>query len=138
MGLFKSREEKEAERRQREQEAEELAQKIGSSPMTQQLQAFLLKRFGDLNGEEVTKLRRLAGGGGRAGYLLHVEREGIWFDLINRSGETFDAMGYENLPYSGVNILKTILLQTLNTIPHLLVSETGFFMYDQNRAKQSW
>lgn len=145
MGLFKSREEKEAERRQREQEAMELAQKVSSSPMTQQLQAFILDQFGDLNSEEVDKLRRLAAYGGRAGYLMEVQSKGIMFNLINRKGEsldkwaiTFDALGYQDLPSTGVNVLKKILLQTLSSIPHLMVLDTGFFMYEQNRTKQSW
>ena len=65
MGFFKSREEREAERRQRELENEQLVQKIAVSPMTQQLQAFILDQFGNLNSEEVDKLRQLAAGGGR-------------------------------------------------------------------------
>lgn len=70
MGFFKSREEREAERRQRELENEQLVQKIAVSPMTQQLQAFILDQFGNLNSEEVDKLRQLAAGGGRAGYII--------------------------------------------------------------------
>lgn len=145
MGFFKSKEEKEAERRQRELEAEQLAQKVSSSPMTQQLQAFILDQFGNLNSDEVDKLRRLAAGGGRAGYLMEVQSKGILFNLINRKGEsldkwaiTFDELGYQDLPAAGVNVLKKILLQTLSSIPHLMVLDTGFFMYEQNRTKQSW
>ena len=145
MGFFKLKEEREAERRQRELEAMQLAQKVSSSPMTQQLQAFILDQFGDLNSEEVDKLRLLAAGGGRAGYLMEVQSKGILFNLINRKGEsldkwaiTFDALGYQDLPSAGVNVLKKILLQTLSSIPHLMVLDTGFFMYEQNRTKQSW
>lgn len=145
MGFFKSREEREAERRQRELEAEQLAQKISTSPMTKQLQMFLLNQFGNLSSEEVDKLRRLAAGGGRAGYLMEVRSEGILFNLISRNGDsldkwaiTFDALGYQNLPSAGVNALKKILLQTLSSIPHLMVLDTGFFMYENNRSKQSW
>lgn len=145
MGFFKSKEEKEAERRQRELEAEQLVQRISASPMTQQLQQFLLEQFSDLNSEEVDKLRRLAAGGGRAGYLMEVQSKGILFNLVNRKGEsldkwaiTFDALGYQDLPSAGVNALKKILLQTLGSIPHLMVLDTGFFMYEQRRAKQSW
>lgn len=145
MGFFKSREEREAERRQRELENEQLVQKIAVSPMTQQLQAFILDQFGNLNSEEVDKLRQLAAGGGRAGYIMEVQSKGVLFNLINRKGESldkwaisFDALGYQDLPSAGVNALKKILLQTLSNIPHLMVLDTGFFMYDQNRAKQSW
>ncbi len=145
MGFFKSREEKEAEQRKRELEAEELVQRISSSPMTQQLQNFLLAQFGDMGSEEVDKLRRLAAGGGRAGYLMEVQSKGILFNLINRKGEsldkwaiTFDSLGYQDLPSAGVNALKKILLQTLSSIPHVMVLDTGFFMYEQNRTKQSW
>ena len=145
MGLFKSREEREAERRQRELENQQLVQKIAISPMTQQLQAVSLDQFGSLNSEEVNKLRRLAVCGGRAGYLMEVQSKGVLFNLINRRGEfleqgaiSFDALGYQDLPNAGVNALKGILLQTLRSIPHLMVSDTGFFMYNQNRAKQSW
>lgn len=146
MGLFfKSKEEKESERKQRQLEAEQLVQKIKSSPMTHQLQNFLLNRFGDLNSEEVYKLRQLAANGGRAGYLMEVQSKGILFNLVNRKGESldkwsisFDALGYQDLPSDGVNTLKEILLQTLSSIPHLMVLDTGFFMYEQNRTKQSW
>lgn len=145
MGLFKSKEEKEAERRQKQLEREQLKQKISSSPMTQKIQAFILDQFGDLNSNEVDKLRRLAAGGGRAGYLMEVERKGILFNLVNRKGEslekwaiTFDALGYQDLPWGGVDVLKEILVQTLSSIPHLMVLENGFFMYEQNREKQSW
>ena len=145
MGLFKSKEEKEAERRQKERENEQLVQKIADSPMTRQLQAFIIEQFGDLDTEEVGKLRQLAAGGGRAGYLMEVQNKGILFNLINRKGEsldkwaiTFDALGYQDLPSAGVHALQKILLQTLNSIPHLMVLDTGFFMYDQNRAKKSW
>lgn len=126
-------------------EAAQVAQKIGESPLTKRLQAFLLEQFGDLNGEEVNKLRQLAAGGGRAGYLMEVQGKGILFNLINRKGEsldkwsiTFDALGYEDLPYAATNELKKILLETLSGIPHLMVLNTGFFMYNSNRAKQSW
>lgn len=126
-------------------EAAQVAQRIGESPLTKQLQAFLLEQFSDLNGEEVKKLRQLAAGGGRAGYLMEVQGKGILFNLINRKGEsldkwsiTFDALGYEDLPYAATNELKKILLQTLSDIPHLMVLDTGFFMYNSNRAKQSW
>lgn len=145
MGFFKSREEKEAERRQRELENEQFAQKIAASPMTRQLQAFILEEFGDLNSEEIDKLRRLAADGGRAGYLMEVQSKGILFNLINRKGEsldkwaiTFDALGYQDLPWAGIKTLEKILLQTLSSIPHLMVLDTGFFMYEKNRAKQSW
>ena len=145
MGFFKSKVEKEAERKQRELESEQLAQRIASSPMTQHLQAFILQQFGDLNSEEIDTLRRLAAGGGRAGYLMKVQSGGVLFDLVNRKGESldkwaisFDALGYQDLPSAGVNALNKILLQTLSSIPHLLVLDTGFFMYQHNRAKQSW
>ena len=145
MGFFKSKEEREAERRQKELEAEQLVQRISVSPMTKQLQMFLLKQFGDVSGEEVNKLRQLAAGGGRAGYIMEVQNKGILFNLINRKGEsldkwaiTFDALGYQDVPSVGVNALKKILLQTLGSIPHLMVLDTGFFMYEQNRSKQSW
>ena len=145
MFLFKSKEEREAERRQRELENEQLAQKISSSPMTRQLQIFLLEQFSDLNSGEINKLRQLAAGGGRAGYLMEVQSKGVLFNLINRQGEsldkwaiTFDALGYQDLPSAGVIMLKKILLQTLASIPHLMVLDTGFFMYESNRTKQSW
>lgn len=145
MGFFKTREEREAERRQRELEAAQLAQQISSSQMTKQIQLFLLEQFGDLNSEEVAKLRQLAAGGGRAGYLMEVQNKGILFNLVNRKGESldkwaisFDALGYQNLPGAGVNVLKKLLLQTLGSIPHLMVLDTGFFMYNLNREKHSW
>ncbi len=146
MGLFfKSKEEKEAERMQRQLEAEQITEKIINSPMTLQLQSFLLKKFGNLNSDEVAKLRRLAANGGRAGYLMEVQSKGIIFNLVNRNGEslnkwaiTFDALGYEDLSDIGVNVLRRILLETLKSIPHLMVLDTGFFMYEQNRTKQSW
>lgn len=145
MAFFKSKEEREAERMQREREAAQLAERIASSPMTRQLQMFLLEQFGDLSSEEMDKLRRLAAGGGRAGYLMEVQSRGVLFNLINKKGEslekwaiTFDALGYQDLPSAGVSALKKILLQTLGNIPHLMVLDTGFFMYDQNRSKQSW
>ena len=143
--LFKSKEEVEAEKKEREKQEEQLMQKMGSSELTKSLQLFLLDKFGDLNGEEVIKLRQLAAGGGRAGYIMHVESNGIIFDLVNRKGESmdkwaisFDALGYENLPYGSADILKKILLKTLGDIPHLMVLDTGFFMYEQNRPKKSW
>lgn len=146
MGLFfKSKEEKEAERRQRQLEAEQITEKIINSPMTLQLQSFILEKFGNLNSDEVAKLRRLAANGGRAGYLMEVQSKGIIFNLVNRNGEslnkwaiTFDALGYEDLSDIGVNVLRRILLETLKSIPHLMVLDTGFFMYEQNRTKQSW
>lgn len=145
MGFFKSREEKEAEREQRRLEAEQMAQKVSNSPMTKSLQMFLRDQFGDLNSEETVKLRELSLGGGRAGYIMTVRYDGILFNLINRKGETldkwgisFDSLGYENLPSVGVDTLQKILLQTLSEIPHLMVLDTGFFMYNQSRSKQSW
>lgn len=145
MGFFKSREEKEAEREQRRIEAEKIAQTVNNSPITKYLQRFLMEQFGDLNSEETIKLRELSNGGGRAGYIMTVRYDGILFDLINRSGEsldkwaiTFDALGCSNLPSTGVDALQKILLQTLSEIPHLMVLDTGFFMYNKNCAKQSW
>ena len=126
-------------------ETEQVVQRISESPLTKKLQSFLLEQFGDLNGEEVNKLRQLAASGGRAGYLMEIQSKGILFNLINRKGEsldkwsiTFDALGYKDLPYAATNELKKILLQTLSDIPHLMVLDTGFFMYNQNRTKQSW
>lgn len=145
MGFFKSREEKEAERRQRELEAEQLALKISSSPMTQMLQEFLKKAFGDIGSEEVELLRRMAAGGGRAGCVMEVQCKGILFTFADRKGVSlhkemisFDAMGYQDLSSAGVDALKKILLQTLRSFPHLMVLDTGFFMYEKNRTKQSW
>ncbi len=145
MGLFKTKEEKEAERKKKKLEAKQLEQRISNSAITQQLQQFLLNKFGDLNSEEVDKLRQLAASGGRAGYLMDVQKEGILFKLINGKGElldkwaiTFDALGYQDLPSAGVNVLEKILRQTLESIPHLMVLDTGFFMYKKNREKLSW
>lgn len=113
--------------------------------MTKSLQMFLLDQFGDTNSEEVEKLRELSRSGSRAGYIMQVRYDGVLFNLINRKGESlskwaisFDSLGYENLPSAGVNALQGALLETLSSIPHLMVSDTGFFMYNQNRAKQEW
>ena len=126
-------------------EEAQFAETIRNSPMTQHLQSFLLEKFGDLNSEEIHKLRQLAAGGGRAGYIMEVRKDGILFNLIRRNGESiekwaisFDALGYQDLPSKGIKTLKDILLQTLNEIPHLMVLDTGFFMYQKNREKQSW
>lgn len=145
MGFFKSKEEKEAERRERALKAEQFANTIRESPLTRNLQLFLIQQFGDANSEEVQKLRQLAAGGGRAGYIMHVQSDGIVFDLVNRKGESldkwgisFDALGYQNLPGGGAGVLNGVLLQTLKDIPHLMVLDTGFFMYQFNRQKQAW
>ncbi len=145
MGLFKSREEKDAERIQRAIEQEKVVERMSESPLTKAIQAFFIQRYGDLNGEEVCKLRQLAAGGGRAGCIMRVHYNGIELRIITYKGETienefldFDSLGFENLPSSAQDALKEILLQTLSTIPHLEVSHTGFFMYNQNRVKQSW
>lgn len=145
MGLFKSKEERAAEREKREEENRLLAQRVKDSPMTKSLQMFLLDQFGDTNSEEVEKLRELSRSGSRAGYIMQVRYDGVLFNLINRKGESlskwaisFDSLGYENLPSAGVNALQGALLETLSSIPHLMVSDTGFFMYNQNRAKQEW
>lgn len=145
MGFFKTKEEREAEQRQRQLQNEQLAKSVRESPMTRTLQLFILEQFGDLNSEEVHKLRQLAANGGRAGYIMEVQSKGVLFNLINRKGEsldkwaiTFDALGYQDLPSVGVTVLREELLQTLNSIQHLMVLDTGFFMYDQNRSKQSW
>lgn len=145
MGFFKSKEEREAERKQAQMENERIATAVRESEMTRNLQLFLLQQFGDLSSEETGKLRQLAAGGGRAGYLMKVESQGILFNLVNRKGESLDKwaisfyeLGYQNLPYAGQTALNQVLLETLSSIPHLKVSDTGFFMYQQNREKQSW
>lgn len=126
-------------------ETDDVVNRIRESTLTKYLQAFLLEQYGKMDSDEVNKLRQLAAGGGRAGYLMEVESKGIIFKLINRKGETldkwaitFDALGYKDLPYAATGELKKILLQTLTGIPHLMVLDTGFFMYNQNREKQSW
>ncbi len=126
-------------------EEAQFVETIRNSPMTHQLQSFLLGQFGDLNSEEIQKLRQLAAGGGRAGYIMEVRKDGLIFNLIKRNGESidkwaisFDELGYQDLPYKGIEILKDVLLQTLNDIPHLMVLDTGFFMYQKDREKQSW
>ena len=125
--------------------AEGIAQKISESPLTKQLQAFLIAQYGELDCEEVHKLRQLAAGGGRGGCFLKVSNNGILFTFSDRKGEIvdresilFDALGYSNLPDTGVRVLQKILLQTLASIPHLKVLDTGFFMYNYDRVKQSW
>lgn len=144
MGLFKTREEREAEKIRRMEEAEKLKQRIYDSPLTKTIQMFLLEQFGDINSSEIAKLRELSRGGRRGGYIMTVQYNGIVFNLINYKGEslnkailTFDSLGFENLP-GGTDTLQKILLQTLSEIPHLKVLDTGFFMYNENRAKQSW
>ncbi len=143
--LFKTEEEKAAEQEQRRKAQEELEGRIQTSPMTLAIQEYLKNEFGELNSEQVSLLRKLAAGGGRAGYIMEVRYDGILFNLINRSGESldkwgisFDALGCENLPSGGASVLQKILLATLSEIPHLMVLDTGFFMYNKDRAKSSW
>lgn len=143
MGLFKSKEEREAEREQRRLEAERIAERVVNSPLTKTLQLFLMEQFGELNSEETTKLRQIGARGG--GYIMEVRCDGVLFKLIDRSGECldtwglgFDSLGYENLPSAGQDALKKELLKTLAGIEHLKVIDTGFFRYEQNRTKQSW
>lgn len=142
MGLFKSKEEREAAREQKRLEAEQFEQRIRNSSMTRQIQAFLLDKFGNLNSEEVNKLRQAGNG-----YKIEVQKKGILFTLTNRKGETlersafiFDALGYQDLSSDGVYILEKILFQTLSSISHLRVSNNVviYIFYNENRAKQSW
>lgn len=133
MGLFKSKEEKIAERK-------EWKKRITDSLMTQMIQNVLLEKYGNLDSEEIQKLRKP-----NISSRLRVDNEGFVFTLINKEGETvdgwgmsFDAMDYEDLPNIGVQILKGIMLNTLNDIPHLSVSDSGYIAYNTDRPKNVW
>lgn len=132
MGLFKSKEEKIAERK-------ELKQRITDSIMTQMIQNVLIEKYGELDSEETIKLRH------QHSCQLDVQKDGFAFVLKNESGESvdgwgmsFDALGYEDLPNDGVYILKKIMLDTLRDIPHLTVMDSGYIMYNTNRPKNAW
>lgn len=132
MGLFKSKEEKIAERK-------ELKRRITDSLMTQMIQNVLIEKYGELDSEETRKLRQLSS------CQLEVQKDGFAFVLKNESGESvdgwgmsFDAMDYEDLSKAGVYILKDIMLDTLRDIPHLTVMDSGYIMYNTARPKNAW
>lgn len=132
MGLFKSKEEKIAERK-------ELKRQITDSIMTQMIQNVLIEKYGKLDSEEIEKLRH------QHSCQLEVQKDGFAFVLKNESGESvdgwgmsFDAMDYEDLSKAGVYILKDIMLDTLRDIPHLTVMDSGYIMYNTDRPKKAW
>ena len=132
MGLFKSKEEKIAERK-------ELEQRITDSSMTQMIQNVLIEKYGELDSEETRKLRQWNS------CQLEVQKDGFAFvikkdsrEIVDGWGMSFDALGYEDLPNDGVYILKKIMLDTLRDIPHLTVMDSGYIMYNTDRPKKAW